>query len=71
MGVKAKIVEGANSLSWSSKDMSVKIGSDRDPIESFEDMFKKIVHEFGVHGQRAINALVTENVFWLQGCVTI
>ncbi len=59
-GISAKIKENAASLSWDTKTMSVQAGADRSPLETPNDLFCKILHEFGVHGQRAVNGLKTD-----------
>ena len=59
-GVSVKLVEGKTALSWESPEMSVHVGSKRAPIANKEELFRKVLHEFGVHGQRAINGLKTK-----------
>ena len=59
-GVEIKLDQGAKNLSWNSAELAVMVGDERLPITNPEEMFKKILHEFGVHGQRAINGLKTD-----------
>ncbi|MGB2786966.1 MAG: tyrosine/phenylalanine carboxypeptidase domain-containing protein [Candidatus Saccharimonadaceae bacterium] len=56
-GVSIKNAEGKTVLSWETSEMAVHVGSKRAPIGSAKVLFNKIMHEFGVHGQRAINGL--------------
>ena len=58
-GITVKFDPNAKNLSWSTANMAVVIGDQREPISSSQEMFKKVLHEFGVHGQRAINGLET------------
>ena len=59
-GVSAELIEGKTALSWESPEMAVHVGSKRAPIRNKEELFRKVLHEFGVHGQRAINGLKTK-----------
>lgn len=59
-GVSIIVDPNASQLSWSTPDMAVKIGGKRSPIESPEDMTAKIIHEYIVHGGRAIKGLQTD-----------
>lgn len=59
MQLRAILEEGATALSWDSSRMAVIIGAKRTPIQNVDELTKKIFHEFGVHGQRAINGAKT------------
>lgn len=59
-GVAVRLVKGKTSLSWESPEMAVLVGAQRKPIADKDELFRKVLHEFGVHGQRAINGLKTE-----------
>jgi hypothetical protein len=59
-GIKVILEEHSNNLSWDSANLTIRIGVNRGPIKSRDDMFRKVLHEFGVHGQRAINGLKTD-----------
>lgn len=59
-GVTVRLVEGKTSLSWESPEMAVLVGSRRAPIANKDELFRKVLHEFGVHGQRSVNGLKTE-----------
>lgn len=58
-GVTVKLVEGKTALSWESPEMAVVVGGKRAPIATSDELFRKVLHEFGVHGQRSINGLKT------------
>ena len=59
-GVTVKLVEGKTALSWESPEMAVVVGGKRAPIATSDQLFRKVLHEFGVHGQRSINGLKTK-----------
>ena len=59
-GVTVKLVEGKTALSWESPEMAVVVGGKRAPIKTSDELFRKVLHEFGVHGQRSINGLKTK-----------
>lgn len=59
-GVTVKLVEGKTALSWESPEMAVVVGGKRVPIATSDQLFRKVLHEFGVHGQRSINGLKTK-----------
>lgn len=59
-GVTVKLVEGKTALSWESPEMAVVVGGRRAPITTSDELFRKVLHEFGVHGQRSINGLKTK-----------
>lgn len=59
-GVTVKLVEGKTALSWESPEMAVVVGGKRAPITTSDELFRKVLHEFGVHGQRSINGLKTK-----------
>ena len=40
--------------------MAVVVGGKRVPIKTSDELFCKVLHEFGVHGQRSINGLKTK-----------
>lgn len=58
-GVTVRLDEGKTVLSWESSEMAVLVGSKRAPIKNPDELFRKVLHEFGVHGQRSINGLNT------------
>lgn len=51
--------ETSSALSWDTPSMSVVIGANRLPISSKKIMLAKMVHEYGVHGMRAVNGQKT------------
>ena len=59
-GVTVKLVENKTALSWESPEMAVVVGGKRAPIATSDQLFRKVLHEFGVHGQRSINGLKTK-----------
>ncbi|MBF1023923.1 MAG: DUF1704 domain-containing protein, partial [Candidatus Nanogingivalaceae bacterium] len=59
-GITVKLVEGKTALSWESPEMAVVVGGKRAPIKTSDELFRKVLHEFGVHGQRSINGLKTK-----------
>ena len=59
-GVTVKLVEDKTALSWESPEMAVVVGGKRAPIKTSDELFRKVLHEFGVHGQRSINGLKTK-----------
>lgn len=50
----------SSQLSWDTPTMSVKIGAKRKPITDKNDMLGKLIHEYGVHGGRAVKGLSTK-----------
>lgn len=54
------IVSDGTALSWESPLVAIKIGRDRPPIKTSETLFTRTNHEFGVHGQSAINGAKTD-----------
>lgn len=58
-GVRVVFDSEAEALSWNSAELAVVVGGKRSPIKNAEEMFTKVLHEFGVHGQRAINGFKT------------
>ena len=56
-GVSARIGEGATALSWESGELAVVVGSRRAAIKDAKTLFNKVMHEFGMHGQRCINGM--------------
>ena len=59
-GVAVKLVENKTALSWESPEMAVVVGGKRVPITTSDQLFRKVLHEFGVHGQRLINGVKTK-----------
>ena len=59
-GVTVKLVDGKSALSWESPEMAVVVGGKRAPITTSGQLFRKVLHEFGVHGQRSINGFKTK-----------
>lgn len=59
-GVAVKLVENKTALSWESPEMAVVVGGKRAPISTSDQLFRKVLHEFGVHGQRLINGVKTK-----------
>lgn len=50
----------SNSLSWETSMMAIKVGANRAPITSEDQLLKKVAHELLVHGGRAINGLKSD-----------
>ena len=59
-GVIVKLVGGKSTLSWESPEVAVVVGGKRAPITTSDQLFRKVLHEFGVHGQRLINGVKTK-----------
>ena len=59
-GVTVKLIENKTALSWESPEMAVLVGDRRLPITTSDELFRKVLHEFGVHGQRSVNGLKTK-----------
>lgn len=59
-GVTVRLAGGKTALSWESPEMAVLVGEKRAPITHRDELFRKMLHEFGVHGQRSINGLKTD-----------
>lgn len=59
-GISVVIHPGSSQLAWDTPTMSVRIGEGRAPITSKTDMVAKLIHEYGVHGLRAVNGLQTD-----------
>lgn len=59
-GISIVIHPGSTQLAWDTPSMSVRIGANRKAITSVDDMFAKIIHEYGVHAGRAVEGLKTE-----------
>lgn len=59
-GIITVIDENSASLAWDTPSMSLKIGGRRAKITSANDMFAKVVHEYGKHGGSAHHGLATE-----------
>jgi hypothetical protein len=57
--ISIRINDTSSALSWDTPTMSVVIGASRLPISSKKVMFAKMVHEYGVHGMRAVNGQKT------------
>ena len=53
-------MEDKTALSWESSEMAVIVGGKRAPIKTSDELFRKVLHEFGVHGQRSVNGLKTK-----------
>lgn len=58
-GVSVVPAEGKTALAWETPLMAVQVGTKRDPIENSRLLFTRIHHEFGHHGQKAINGFMT------------
>ncbi len=54
-GIDIRINQNATALSWDTPTMSVVIGGKRAKIATPLEMFAKVVHEYGVHGMRAVH----------------
>lgn len=54
-GISVVIHPGSSQLAWDTPSTSIRIGESRAPITSKTDMVAKIIHEYGVHGLRAVN----------------
>ncbi|MGB4768542.1 MAG: tyrosine/phenylalanine carboxypeptidase domain-containing protein [Candidatus Saccharimonas sp.] len=59
-GITIMIHPGSTQLAWDTPSMSVRIGANRKAITSVDDMFAKIIHEYGVHAGRAVEGLKTD-----------
>lgn len=59
-GVGVKLIAGKTALSWESPELSVHVGGKRQPIKSADELFAKILHEFGKHGQSCIDGLASD-----------
>ncbi|PID33248.1 hypothetical protein CR969_01680 [Candidatus Saccharibacteria bacterium] len=69
-GIKVDLVEGRNSISWDTASATVMVGADRDPIESAEELYQKVLHEIGVHMVRFINGSKTDMPLMATGVYT-
>lgn len=58
--IVVEIDENSLSLAWDTPSMSLKVGKQRKTIKSAQDMFAKVVHEYGKHAGSARNGLATE-----------
>lgn len=56
-GVTVRLAEDKTALSWESSEMAVVVGAKRKAIPDSDELFRKVLHEFGIHGQRSINGL--------------
>lgn len=54
-GISVVIDPNSSQLAWDTPSMSVKIGGKRRAIEDTNKMVSKVIHEYGVHGLRAVN----------------
>jgi hypothetical protein len=54
-GIDAVIDPNSSQLAWDTPTMTVRIGQSRKPIGNPQEMAAKILHEYGVHGLRAMN----------------
>lgn len=59
-GISVSIHEGSAQLAWDTPSMSIRIGANRAPITSPDDMYAKIIHEYIIHAGRAVEGLKTE-----------
>lgn len=59
-GVSVKLIPGKTALSWESPELSVHVGDKRQAISSADELFAKILHEFGKHGQSCIDGLASD-----------
>lgn len=59
-GVSIILDPNATALSWETPLMAVKVGANREPINSEEELLQKVFHELVVHGRRSINGLASE-----------
>lgn len=59
-GVTIIIDPDASALSWETPKMAVIVGGRRAPITSVAEMQGKIIHEYGIHGGRAVQGVATE-----------
>ena len=50
-GVSVRLADGRTALSWETPEMAVLVGSKRGAIKNPDELFRKVLHEFGVHGQ--------------------
>lgn len=58
--ISIQINESSSALSWDTPTMSVVVGANRLPIATKKEMLSKMVHEYGVHGMRAVNGQKTD-----------
>lgn len=54
-GIEVRVNDTASALAWDTPTMSVVVGGKRAPIDTPLEMLAKVVHEYGVHGMRAVN----------------
>lgn len=59
-GITVSLMEDKTALSWESSEMAVIVGGKRAPIKTSDELFRKVLHEFGVHGRRSVNGLKTK-----------
>ncbi len=69
-GIEVELVEGRDSLSWDTASTTVVVGADRDPIESAEELYQKVLHEIEVHMVRFINGSKTDMPLMATGVYT-
>lgn len=58
-GITIMIHPGSTQLAWDTLDVSTDCAN-RKAITSVDDMFAKIIHEYGVHAGRAVEGLKTD-----------
>ncbi|MGB3009047.1 MAG: hypothetical protein WBB33_01695 [Candidatus Saccharimonadales bacterium] len=58
-GVSVIPSQGKTALSWETPLMAVQVGTERQPIPTSRMLFTRNHHEFGHHGQKAIDGLKT------------
>jgi hypothetical protein len=58
--ISIRINDSSSALSWDTPTMSVVIGANRLPIATKKIMLAKMIHEYGVHGMRAVNGQKTD-----------
>lgn len=59
-GVRVVEAEGKTALSWESGQMAIIVGMNRVHIPTSSMLFTRNVHEYGHHGQKAVNGLKTD-----------
>lgn len=59
-GIRVEIHPESSQLAWDTSSMSVRIGESRGAITSPTDMAAKIIHEYGIHGLRALHGQKTD-----------
>ncbi len=59
-GIRVVMKPNATALSWETSQMAVIVGGMRAPIDDKDEMLSKIIHEYQVHGARAVSGIASE-----------